>query len=231
MISEDCILKTEMEMKGKSITELKTNFMNYCNRKDDCMSAEEMQKMQEQLISEPKTCEEKSRNEKFKKKIAYEKAKSYFLSGKCDSVREAAKQFDVSHTTLSLMLKTGKCFQGKGKKTLIFTEEEEKRIANRIIEKLGGARELTSSILREVIREELEVLKVNFPGREDINTLLENSSNLYSFVLIFAKRNGLKKYYPEDNKERNYECDICFKRFTFKNSMVSHRKTVHSFLY
>ena len=59
-------------------------------------------------------------------------------------------------------------------------------IANRIIEKVGGARELNSSILREVIREELEVLKVNFPGREDINTLLENSSNLYSFVLIFA---------------------------------------------
>ena len=39
-------------------------------------------------------------------KNAMEQAKSYYLSGKCDSVREAARKFHCNHTTLSKLIKT-----------------------------------------------------------------------------------------------------------------------------
>ena len=74
----------------------------------------------------------------------------------------------------------------------------------------------------------MNVILVNFPDREtDLNRVKNNSV----FTFNFAKRHDLLKFYPEDEKERNFECDVCFKRFTYKNAMVAHKKRIHySFL-
>ena len=131
---------------------------------------------------------------------------------------------------------TGKSFEGhhsgRTSKSLL-TEDEEKYIANRIIEKINGDQILSSAIVREIFREELEVIKVNFPERtERIQKLMDHKGYCIDFARRFALRHNLKKYFPEDTRERPYECDVCLKRFTFKNTLVKHTKVVHySFLH
>ena len=52
-----------------------------------------------------------------------------------------------------------------------------------------------------------------------------------NFVQYFANKYELKKFVPEDNKVRDFECEVCLKKFTFKKAMIAHQKTIHySFL-
>ena len=167
------------------------------------------------------------------RKIAFEKAKSYYLSGKSDSVRKTAKKFNVDHTTLGRLLKTGELFVGPGNhKGKYFTREEENNVLSRAFQIASSGQNLDTKIMKNLIEEEFEVIKVNFPERsEQIDYMLKNHDRFQSFREYFMKKHGVKKYFSGDDKERNFECDICFKRFRFKNSMEFHRKTVHSFLF
>ena len=197
--------------------------------------AEETENIAKNLIPNPSTPKEIIINEKLQMRILIEKAKSYYLSGQSDSIRKTAKKFNIPHSTFSRMLKTGLSYQGRGKKTLILNEEEENLIVERIKEKLKGEQEFTHikthSIIKETVREEMEIIKVNFPDRHDISSILESSTKLSTFVNGFSNRNVLKRFFPEDKRERNFQCDVCLKTFTFKNSMVKHQQTVHySFL-
>ena len=197
--------------------------------------AEETENIAKNLIPNPSTPKEIITNEKLQMRILIEKAKSYYLSGQSDSIRETAKKFNIPHTTLTRILKTGTLYQGRGKKTLIFNKEEENLIVERIKEKLKGEQELTHiktyAIIKETVREEMEIIKVNFPERLDISSVLESSSKLNSFVHRFSNRNVLKRFFPEDKRERNFQCDVCFKTYTLKKHMVKHQQTVHySFL-
>ena len=51
----------------------------------------------------------------------------------------------------------------------------------------------------------------------------------------FAKKHGLNKIIKESDKckkkeERQiYECDICASSFTFKNSLIGHKRNVHHY--
>ena len=217
-----------------NMTEIKKSYLrNKCtkvaieNGKNDYLNGEcskETEIIAKNLIPNPTTPKEIITNEKLQRKILIEKAKSYYLSGQSDSIRETAKKFNISHSTFGRMLKSGKTYQGKGKKTMILTDEEEKLIVDRIVEKMEGEQEFTHikthGIIKETVKEELEIVKVNFPERDDVSSMLENNTKFTSFVTNFTRRNGLRRFFPEDKRERNYECDVCFKKFTLKNSMV-----------
>ena len=121
------------------------------------------------------------------------------------------------------MAKTGKSYSGRGCKSKVFTEEEELIIVSRALEKVKSGHHFDLPVLWKIIQEEAEIIKINFPER--------NLEMKKSFTRTFAKRHALHKYFSEDLRERNYECDVCFKKFTFKNTLVKHQKSVHySFL-
>ena len=57
-----------------------------------------------------------------------------------------------------------------------------------------------------------------------------------NFVYNFAKRNNLdqiinNKIDADREDRRNFECEICYQKFTFKNALVKHRGRAHSAFY
>ena len=233
----DNLYSTVIERRKNNVRVTSTEAAIACGKEEylngEC--AKETENIAKNLIPNPSTPKEIIINEKLQMRILIEKAKSYYLSGQSDSIRKTAKKFNIPHSTFSRMLKTGLSYQGRGKKTLILNEEEENLIVERIKEKLKGEQEFTHikthSIIKETVREEMEIIKVNFPDRHDISSILESSTKLSTFVNGFSNRNVLKRFFPEDKRERNFQCDVCLKTFTFKNSMVKHQQTVHySFL-
>ena len=69
---------------------------------------EEIIRLQEELISNPISNEEKIKNEKIERKIKYEKAINEIQKGKSKSLRSASRKFEVSLTTIRRMLKDRK---------------------------------------------------------------------------------------------------------------------------
>lgn len=179
--------------------------------------------LEKDLIPNPTTKKEEYKNSVTLKKIACEKALAYYKSDENISIRAAAKQFNVHHSTLLDLMKNGKSYTGRGKQSKVLTFDEEKMITNRAIEKVSNGQHFDLSVLRKIIDEEVEIIKINFPDRD---LKLDDW-----FVRNFANRHELKRYFPEDNKIRNFECDICLKKFVLKNALVRHQKKVHySFL-
>ena len=179
--------------------------------------------LEKDLIPNPTTKKEEYKNSVTLKKIACEKALAYYKSDENISIRAAAKQFNVHHSTLLDLMKTGKSYTGRGKQSKLLTLDEEKMITNRCLERVRDGQHFDLTVLRKIIDEEVEIIKVNFPDRE---LKLDDW-----FIRNFANRHELKKYFPEDNKVRNFECDVCFKKFVLKNALVRHQKKVHySFL-
>ena len=139
----------------------------------------------------------------------------------------------MTGATLGRLLKSGQSYQGKGRKSTFLTEDEEKIITHRLLEMANGAQVLNLSIVKQYIEEEIEIIKIDFPDRRDfLQDLMNHSGRFQAVVFRFAEKNGLRKYFPEDTRERLFQCDVCFKKFTFKNALVKHQKTVHyGFLY
>ena len=117
-----------------------------------------------------------NREAKLQLKSRFEQAEQYYLTGKTNSVRKAAKKFDVSHTTLTRIIKTGTSYHGRGERTTIMTPEEEKIAFDKITEKIEELKQETDAkivkkIAREVVREELESISYHSPDRKGLNTL------------------------------------------------------------
>ena len=75
--------------------------------------------------------------------------------------------------------------------------------------------------------QEYSILRINHPEKNLPEILPCN------FPFNFSKRNGLTKIISEKLEEgrkdrRNFECEICYKKFTWKNALVGHQKTVHA---
>ena len=165
-------------------------------------------------------------NEIINKKIASINAVAY-MKTEGASARAAAKKYKIAHSSLQKMLKTGKVIGRQGKKSKL-SEYEERIIKNRALEIVQRGEYLSTEILKKIITEEVNVLLINFPERENILIHLLNSKH---FAYNFATRHNLHRFYPEDEKERKFECDVCFKRFTYNNALVLHKKRIHySFL-
>ena len=144
---------------------------------------------------------------------------------------QAAQKYNVNDSYLGKMLKKGSSYKGKGKRSKAFTEEEEEKMTQMILERSNQGATITKDIVRQVLYEEAAVIKVNEPHRHILKQNPETGDILLEthFVNNFCYRNGLHKYFKilDDMKEKNFECVICFKKFGFKNVLVKHLKTVH----
>ena len=98
---------------------------------------------------------------------------------------------------------------------------------------LEGGQSLNYKLMGEIISQELELIRINEPDRV-IKVIDKDGKVSKQFAARFAKQYGLYDFVSQKaqcESRREYECDICCKKFTFKNSMVSHRKNTHfSFL-
>ena len=72
-----------------------------------------------------KTKREKKKGETDKKKEQFNAAIAAFKSGEFSSVNACAKSYGVNQGTLAKYIKSGTTFVGKGKKSLVFSDEEE----------------------------------------------------------------------------------------------------------
>ena len=197
---------------------------------------EEENELKKELIPNPMSKKDKLVNDRIEKKIKFGKAMVEVLSGKSNSTRATARKFDVSEATLRNLLKSGRTFKGQTTSARL-TQEEEKSITKRILERTNGGQDLTLGIVQNILIEELNIIKVNEPQREEIFKLLPDApdvekSPLYNFAYAFAQRNRLHALATQKRDEdlelrRNYECDLCEKRYTWKNALTEHRRRVH----
>ena len=142
------------------------------------------------------------------------------FSGK--TVSQAAREYGVSDTTLGRMCRTGGKYQfkGRGRRSQVFTREEEKYITKRVLELTDGGENLTPMKLKQIVDNEVSLMRVNFP---DLVTPTRKMLD------AFARRNGLDLFIKAThmNKIRNYDCDLCGKSYTLKNHLAYHRKKMH----
>ena len=77
----------------------------------------------------------------------------------------------------------------------MLTDEEEECIARAAVEKTTEGKELSWSILKEIMMDEMEVIKSKDPSRDmcKVSSTLGSLLNI-SFVRRFAERNGLSQY-------------------------------------
>ena len=173
---------------------------------------------------EDEICRTPSREEKIRKQIIFQKAMGDLISGQY-SGRQAARKWGIPFSTLNVLFHSGgKNYNGRGFVSKVFTKEEEERIRDKVLEISDGGENLTPKILNHVVKEELSILQVNYPDRHE-------NLNLPSFARRFAHRHNLSKIIEANKlmkKERNqYDCDMCGTTFTFKNSLMFHRRKIH----
>ena len=166
-----------------------------------------------------------------KKRMAYGPAIKEVKSGQFINFSVTAKKFGVSSATLKRLVKTNKDYQGRGNKSP-FSFEEEQDLIKRIMLASKNGENLSYKLLRDLIREESSKMVTSNPERlvSFSRYLNPSHNNIYDFAkkhsldtLLKKKRNLVER--------RLYDCDYCTKSFTFKNSMLAHKRKVHhSFL-
>ena len=198
--------------------------------------------MERNLVKDPKTKKERNKNRTLRREIQYERAVADFNSGNCKSIYDAAKKHQVNANTLRKILSdpNGK-FTGKGKVLTILTLDEEKIIIDRAISRVEGGETLDYRKIGELLLEEFNIIQVNQPNRDISGAFAKenersngraHSSGLKSnFVYNFCTRHNLKKYFKPDDIIRDFECEICYKKFARKNGLVFHQRTVHASFY
>ena len=91
----------------------------------------------------------------------------------------------------------------------------------------NGGKTLDSKMAKEILEQELRNIQINNPKR--FNQIADTNIST-TFVTNFAKRNGLMKFISQEamlGSKRRFECDVCGNKFTLKNSLVAHKKTIH----
>jgi len=188
----------------------------------------------ESLVPNPLTAHEIKNNEKIQKQILYETAIAEVMSGECKTLSEASKKFNIARSTLRDLVKADRKYTGRGRKSQVFTDDEEKIISERVLERTSGGRDLSWKFLKEMIIEELNIIKINHPERDFARISCKNGNMIeMTYVRRFAERNNLSRFLLQKFTKpiRNFECDICGSRFTMKNVLEAHRKRIHfSFL-
>ena len=201
----------------------------------DRKTKEQILEYEKDLIENPKTEKQKTVNKKIDKKIRYEKALAAYKTGRVRSYRQAAIMYGVSDAVLGRLITAGTSYRGKGCTLKRFNAEEEKLIADRIWKLNEEGRMLTNKMVQTIILEEAEIVKVNQPERTELMTFATNQL-LWSFTINFIKRHEIDEICNAESRKdqeqrRIHECEICYRSFTYQNSLVAHRRKCHSFLF
>ena len=133
------------------------------------------------------------------------------------------------------MLKCDKKFSGKGNKSHLFTEDEERSVTEKALSWINTGGQMSLNSLRELLTQEINSLKLAQPQRQFGVSARDGAVINKSYVRRFAIRNKLERYMFQKytlSEKRKFECDICNKSFTLKCSLVTHQKQIHfSFLH
>ena len=172
----------------------------------------------------PDTKAAKKKNDIIMVRNRYKAAIESMMRGECKAYHQAAKKFGVSTTSLYRYMTQGRLYQGSGTKSKIFKPQEEALISERALSRSDRGNELTYKIVEDCLYEELNNLRVNQPDRGLPEVLTRR------YLGLFCERNDLKKHivkFTESKRHRIFECEICYQKFTFKNCLVGHQRTVH----
>ena len=186
---------------------------------------DKIRRLQEQIIINPSTELDIKKNEKILISLKFQRAILEVITTGC-SVSRTANRHKVSRSTLRDLLKSGRDWGGLGgcRVRKYFTDEEEKIICKRALEQCNGGVNLTLKIFMEIVNEEASNIKGNEPDRE----FKEISE---SYVRFLAKKLNLWKHYKEKREAvrdgYEYECDICFQKYSTHKGMLNHKKCVH----
>ena len=113
-------------------------------------------------------------------------------------------------------------------------------IVERVLELASSeGKDLNYRLLIDIVLEEAEIVKTNQPERSDQMEFGDDrsvKSPIYTFVVNFAKRNNitnlLNTHIKKDREERRvHECEICYRTFTYQNTLEHHKRKIHSFLF
>ena len=183
-----------------------------------------IREFEEDVISNPHCPEDHKRNNLLGYKINIQKAMRDLINGVCETYKQAAEKYGISSSTLHRMFLKGDTYTGRGRFSTFFTREEEKYITKRVLEVTDGGRNYSLKILRQIVEEEVSLMKINFPDQEIKNPTKKMLHN-------FAQRNGLAAISKAKtfNKRltNQYHCDLCGKSYSLKNSLVFHSRKVH----
>ena len=237
-------------MEPKKVIQIKKNCMGKKEKlktpkvKDDeqmaiLKSAEKKAaEMECSFIKNPKTKEERIKNRKLKTEINFNNAVADFNSGICKTINEAAKKHKVNNKTLkNLVLNPEQKYIGSGKVPMLLTLDEEKIIVDRAIARTGGEEFLDHKKICDLLLEELSIIQINQPDRDISKAFAKKDGGAFgsglkqSIIYNFCARHDLKKFFKPDDKQRDFECEICYKKFTLKNALVAHQRTVHRSFY
>ena len=124
------------------------------------------------------------------KKGTYKEAVKALNRGLFPSVTACAKHFEVCHTTLGYLVKSGREFTGSGRQSSVFTEEEEEKIVKLVKDRLSLGCGMDFKQLCLLIQELINALNTSNPDREFPSSWEGNFPN-ESFVRRFIRRNNL----------------------------------------
>ena len=198
----------------------------------DKRTEEVIEGLKRERITNPSRPQDLAFNKNIDKKIRYERALAGVKSGRVRSCREAARMFGVCRQSLQNCLKSGKSFTGSGRHMLKFTKEEEGTIIARANSLIEDGQQLTKDALAKLILEEAEVVKINFPDREEtMNWIVQ--SHFQRFVENFAIRNNINgaDFKAQREAKKMFECEVCYQSFGSVSYLIQHKKTLHEFLY
>ena len=148
----------------------------------------------DEIIENPSSTKEERQNHYAKTRLMYKDAIISLAQGESVSFCEAARKFNVNHSTLARMLRDRKPYEGFSKKSKLFFPEEEQDIKRRIIEKYESGQSISTKVVRELITEKIIWIQSHQPDR----CLPENmASTIKNFIRHFVDRHRLNKYYEK----------------------------------
>merc|ERR1719369_705676 len=129
-----------------------------------------------------------------KRKI-YEEAVADFLSSDSQNLSQCAKKFGLPPSTLYDLVTSDRGYQGKGSQSKVFTVEEEHEIAKTVLEKTDNGKELSWTMLKGMLQDEIEMIRLKTPSRNmtRVSSTSGSMTNM-SFVRRFAERNGISQF-------------------------------------
>ena len=209
----------------------------------DKETEEKIKDFEGELIENPSTLKDRKFNQRIDKKIRYEKAVAAVISGQI-RCRVAAEHYGVAYSTVRDITSKSKrssvgrngYYQGRGMILKRFTREEEKYIADRIKKLVENGAKMTKQLIKEVVIEEAEVVKINHPERSEAIDKILDKKLFNAFISNFSNRQRLNHLCDVDKKreleeKRNFECEVCYKKFCYKNARMLHMRTCHGFLF
>ena len=104
------------------------------------------------------------------RKEKYRNAIQAIAKGEYTTITAASEKYEVSEGTLSMLLKLGRNFIGKGQNSHIFSVAEEKLITNKILKNLEKG-DVSRQYVKQILLEEFEIIKREKPERNLPNTL------------------------------------------------------------